>query len=101
MSPRRGGVVLLARPGHDNRILPHLPFPAERLGRLTEPDGCPRLSQTHDLEPGSDSGARVPPHAGDGGWGGARTFLRDQVDIAHATLQVERRTGSGCSELDW
>jgi hypothetical protein len=28
-------------------------------------------------------------------------FLRDQIGIAHATRQVEPRTGSGCSELDW
>jgi len=69
-------------------------------GRLTGPDGCPRLSETHDLELSSDLGAPVASHAGDDGWGGARTFLRDQVGIAHATLQVEPRTGSGCSELD-
>jgi hypothetical protein len=33
-------------------------------------------------------------------WGGVLTFLRGQVGIAQATLQVEPRAGSGCSELD-
>lgn len=31
----------------------------------------------------------------------ARAVLRDEFGVAHATLQVEPRTGAGCSELDW
>ena len=31
----------------------------------------------------------------------ARIVLRDQFGVEHATLQVEPRSGQGCSELDW
>ncbi len=31
----------------------------------------------------------------------ARLVMREQFGVAHATLQVEPRTGEGCTELDW